>query len=99
MSTAVDNAIAFPHVRGVEGGALNLALGVSKKGIKFGGPGGKRDWAPGDVVRRNGYEVTILESRGARPMRLRVRFDAPLDQLQLGRFERSDTWRLIQVRP
>jgi mannitol/fructose-specific phosphotransferase system IIA component (Ntr-type) len=41
MSTAVDNGIAFPHVRGVEGGALTLTLGISKKGIKFGGPGGK----------------------------------------------------------
>ncbi len=35
MSTAVDHGIAFPHVRGVEGGGLTLALGVSKKGIKF----------------------------------------------------------------
>ncbi len=33
--------MAFPHVRGVEGGALTLALGLSKKGIKFGGPGRK----------------------------------------------------------
>jgi mannitol/fructose-specific phosphotransferase system IIA component (Ntr-type) len=35
MSTAIDHGIAFPHVRGVEGGGLTLALGVSKKGIKF----------------------------------------------------------------
>lgn len=41
MSTGVDNAIAFPHVRGVEGGGLTLTLGISKRGIKFGGPGGK----------------------------------------------------------
>ena len=34
-STAVDNGLAFPHVRGVEGGGLTLALGISKKGIKF----------------------------------------------------------------
>lgn len=34
-STAVDHGLAFPHVRGVEGGGLTLALGVSKKGIKF----------------------------------------------------------------
>lgn len=39
VSTAVDHGIAFPHVRGVEGGGLTLALGLSKKGIKFGGPG------------------------------------------------------------
>ena len=38
VSTAVDNGLAFPHVRGVEGGGLTLALGLSKKGLKFGGP-------------------------------------------------------------
>lgn len=35
ISTAVDHGLAFPHVRCVEGGGLTLALGVSKKGIKF----------------------------------------------------------------
>lgn len=35
LSTAMENGIAFPHVRGVEGGGLTLALGVSKKGIKY----------------------------------------------------------------
>ena len=39
VSTAVDNGMAFPHVRGVEGGGLSMAVGISKKGIKFGGPG------------------------------------------------------------
>ncbi len=39
ISTAVDNGLAFPHVRGVEGGGLSMAVGISKKGIKFGGPG------------------------------------------------------------
>jgi len=39
ISTAVDNGIAFPHVRGVEGGGLSMVLGIHKKGIKFGGPG------------------------------------------------------------
>lgn len=38
MSTAVDHGLAFPHVRGVEGGGLTLAMGLSRKGIKFGGP-------------------------------------------------------------
>lgn len=33
LSTAVGNELAFPHVRGVEGGGLTLALGVSKDGI------------------------------------------------------------------
>jgi mannitol/fructose-specific phosphotransferase system IIA component (Ntr-type) len=35
-STAVDHGLAFPHVRGVEGGGLTLALGVSRKGVRFG---------------------------------------------------------------
>lgn len=35
LSTAVDHGLAFPHVRGVEGGGLTLALGISRKGIKF----------------------------------------------------------------
>lgn len=34
-STAVEHGIAFPHVRGVEGGGLTLALGINRKGIKF----------------------------------------------------------------
>lgn len=39
VSTAVDNGVAFPHVRGVEGGGLTLLVGIHKKGVKFGGPG------------------------------------------------------------
>ena len=39
VSTAVDNGLAFPHVRGVEGGGLTMLVGIHKKGIKFGGPG------------------------------------------------------------
>ncbi len=39
VSTAVDGGLAFPHVRGVEGGGLTMALGVHKKGIHFGAPG------------------------------------------------------------
>ncbi|VGO20112.1 PTS sugar transporter subunit IIA [Pontiella sulfatireligans] len=39
ISTAVDNSLAFPHVRGVEGGGLSMAVGIHKKGVKFGGPG------------------------------------------------------------
>ena len=35
LSTAVENGLAFPHVRGVEGGGLTLALGTSAKGVKF----------------------------------------------------------------
>jgi mannitol/fructose-specific phosphotransferase system IIA component (Ntr-type) len=35
VSTEVDHGLAFPHARGVEGGGLTLALGLSKKGVKF----------------------------------------------------------------
>ena len=38
LSTAMDG-VAFPHVRGVEGGGLTLAMGVSKKGIDWDGDG------------------------------------------------------------
>lgn len=37
VSTAVGQMMAFPHIRGVEGGGLTLSLGVSKKGVDFGG--------------------------------------------------------------
>lgn len=36
LSTAVENGLAFPHVRGVEGGGLTLSLGISRKGVTFG---------------------------------------------------------------
>lgn len=35
INTAVDHGIAFPHVRGVEGGGLTFALGTSRKGVSF----------------------------------------------------------------
>lgn len=37
LSTAMGGGIAFPHVRGVEGGGLTLAVGVSKAGIDWAG--------------------------------------------------------------
>ncbi len=37
LSTAIDGGIAFPHVRGVEGGGLAFALGVSRKGMDWDG--------------------------------------------------------------
>lgn len=37
MSTAMGEGLAFPHVRGVEGGALTLAMGISKAGIDWDG--------------------------------------------------------------
>ncbi|MDI6773893.1 MAG: PTS sugar transporter subunit IIA [Verrucomicrobiota bacterium] len=39
VSTGFDHGLAFPHARGVEGGGLTLALGVSRKGIDFDGVG------------------------------------------------------------
>ena len=41
LSTAMGNGLAFPHVRGVEGGGLTLALGISKKGFKYDSAGEK----------------------------------------------------------
>lgn len=35
FSTAVGHGLAFPHVRGIEGGGLTLAFGTSKKGLKW----------------------------------------------------------------
>lgn len=37
LSTAMEGGMAFPHVRGVEGGGLTLAMGVSEKGIDWNG--------------------------------------------------------------
>jgi len=37
LSTATDGGLAFPHVRGVEGGGLTLAMGLSKDGIDWDG--------------------------------------------------------------
>ena len=37
LSTAMEGGLAFPHVRGVEGGGLTLAMGVSQKGIDWDG--------------------------------------------------------------
>ena len=37
LSTAMGDGLAFPHARGVEGGGLTLAMGVSQKGIDWDG--------------------------------------------------------------
>jgi PTS system fructose-specific IIA component/PTS system nitrogen regulatory IIA component len=37
LSTAIGDGVAFPHVRGVEGGGLTLAMGISKNGIDWDG--------------------------------------------------------------
>ncbi len=41
VSTGVDKGLAFPHVRGVEGGGLALALGTSLEGLEWDAPDGK----------------------------------------------------------
>ncbi len=41
IATALDHGLAFPHVRGFDGGCLTLAVGLKKKGIKFGAPAGR----------------------------------------------------------
>jgi mannitol/fructose-specific phosphotransferase system IIA component (Ntr-type) len=38
VPTAIEHGLAFPHVRGVEGGGLIFACGVKKNGIAFGAP-------------------------------------------------------------
>ncbi len=42
MGTAVNHGLAFPHVRGVEGGGLTFSLGLKKEGLEFGAPDGGR---------------------------------------------------------
>jgi len=37
MSTGVEHGMAFPHARGIEGGGLALALGISRQGVEFDG--------------------------------------------------------------
>jgi mannitol/fructose-specific phosphotransferase system IIA component (Ntr-type) len=44
MTTAVNNGLAFPHVRGVEGGGLAFSLGVKKEGLAFEAPDGGRTY-------------------------------------------------------
>jgi mannitol/fructose-specific phosphotransferase system IIA component (Ntr-type) len=39
ISTAIEKGLAFPHVRGAEGGGLEMVLGIHRKGMHFGGPG------------------------------------------------------------
>lgn len=37
LGTGIGHGMAFPHVRGIEGGGLALAFGISRKGVKFDG--------------------------------------------------------------
>lgn len=38
VPTAVEHGLAFPHVRGIEGGGLIFATGLKKQGVQFGAP-------------------------------------------------------------
>jgi len=38
VPTAVENGLAFPHVRGIEGGGLIFSAGLKKQGVHFGAP-------------------------------------------------------------
>lgn len=38
VPTAIEHALAFPHVRGIEGGGLIFAAGIKKGGLHFGAP-------------------------------------------------------------
>ncbi|MBW2058569.1 MAG: PTS sugar transporter subunit IIA [Deltaproteobacteria bacterium] len=40
ISTAVNHGLAFPHVRGVEGGGLTFSVGLKREGLDFGAPDG-----------------------------------------------------------
>jgi len=61
LSTAMENGLAFPHVRGVEGGGLTLALGVSKDGVPF-----DEDGAPSHIL----FLITIPTAVSAFYLRL-----------------------------
>lgn len=41
VPTAVEHGLAFPHVRGIEGGGLIFAAGLKKQGVQFGAPQNK----------------------------------------------------------
>lgn len=42
VPTAIEHGLAFPHVRGIEGGGLMFAAGLSKQGLLFGAPKKRR---------------------------------------------------------
>ncbi len=64
LSTAMENGLAFPHVRGVEGGSLTLACGVSKEPFAW-----DADGTPVNTV----FLITIPTAVSAFYMRLIAR--------------------------
>jgi len=61
LSTGMENGLAFPHVRGVEGGGLTLALGTSREGIQFSDEG-----VPSNII----FLITIPTAVSAFYLRL-----------------------------
>lgn len=61
LSTAMEHGLAFPHVRGVEGGSLTLACGVSKEPFAWDAAG-----TPTNIV----FLITIPSAVSAFYMRL-----------------------------
>lgn len=75
---------------------------IDRGGLTLIDPGGggfdKKTLAPGDVVRRPGYQLQVIEAHKGRPQRARIRFDRPLEGIDLGQFVRADGWNLHRVR-
>lgn len=61
LSTAMEHGLAFPHVRGVEGGSLTLACGVSKEPFP---------WDPAGTQTNIVFLITIPSAVSAFYMRL-----------------------------
>ena len=60
LSTAMENSTAFPHVRGVEGGRLVLAMGVSKSGIDWAGDKVKIVFLSAIPVAVSNFYITLM---------------------------------------
>lgn len=86
-------------VRRIDASTIELDRG----GMTLTDPGGggfdKRHLDRGDVVQRDGYRLDVLASWEGHPTRIRVRFDRPLDAIDLGQFAHGEQWRLKRVTP
>jgi hypothetical protein len=88
------------EVRTVDEHTIELSRG-GRPVLPFAGRGGfdMLPLTPGTAVQRADFAVEILECEGARPTRIRVRFERPLAEIQLARFDRGDRWALRRVEP
>ncbi|HMP73479.1 MAG TPA: PTS sugar transporter subunit IIA [Kiritimatiellia bacterium] len=92
MSTAVDQGLAFPHVRGVEGGGVTLALATLAKGVKF--TEGNRN------LTRLVFFIVIPTAASAFYLRLlsgltKTFRDPDIRDLMLEAKEPEDLWKLL----